>query len=225
MSDTETQPEDTPQSGLLAMVGRVLLDPRGRALVVGIIAMVPLLWAMSAPRVPDNPPPPVLLRVPPFELVDQDGRALGSDDLQDGPWIAAVFFTRCPTVCPQLIEELRTLEIDTRIGAPDARLVCITADPTHDVPEVLRAYRAARGLEGERWALLTGEEERVRATLLEGLKLGLGEDGEAPFGIFHATRLALVDRHLNVRGYYRSDDREEMDQLARDLITLDRLSN
>ena len=225
MSDSGAEPDDTPRSGLPAAVGRALTDPKGRALIVGLIAMVPLLWAMTAPRVPDNPPPPVLLRVPDFELIDQDGRPRGSDQLRSGPWVAAVFFTRCPTVCPRLIEDLRSVEVDTRVGAPDGRFVCFSADPSHDQPEVLRAYQAERGLEGERWVLLTGEEAQVRSTLLEGLKLGLGEDGEAPFGIFHATSLALVDRDLNVRGYYRSDDRAEMDQLAQDLITLDRLSH
>jgi protein SCO1/2 len=186
--------------------------------------MVPIVWAMTAPRVAPNLPPPVLLRVPAFELTNESGRTLRSSELQSGPWVAAVFFTRCPTVCPALMSELRALEIDTRVGAPGGRFVCFSADPVHDDPAVLTAYRRDRGLEGERWVFLTGEEEDIRSTLLEGLKLGLGEDGEAPFGIFHATSLALIDRNMNVRGYYQADDAEALDQLARDLITLDRLS-
>lgn len=226
MTEPEVETERAPRASRSpwGLLSRLLADPRGRVLVVVLLASLPLIWAMTAPRVAPNLPPPVLLSVPPFELVDQTGRALSSEDLRGGPWVAAVFFTRCPTVCPQLIEDLRSIDVDTRVGAPGARFVCFSADAAHDDPAVLAAYAAERGLDPERWTFVTGEEALVRSTVLEGLKLGLGEDGAAPFGVFHATSLVLVDRNLSVRGYYRSDDSEQLDQLARDLITLDRLS-
>lgn len=224
MNDLQEGSEAPERVGLLGRLGQVLADPRGRVAFVGLLAGVPLVWAMFAPRVVENPPPPVILRVPAFELVDQTGRVLRSESLRSGPWIGSVFFTRCPTVCPELIRDLRSLDVDTAVAAPGGRFVCFSADPSHDDPEQLAAYAAKHGLEADRWVLLTGEEERVRSVLLEGLKLGLGEDGEAPFGIFHSTSLVLVDRNLNVRGYYRVDSSEDMDQLARDFITLDRLS-
>ncbi len=226
MTEPEVEQDLAPRAGRSpwGLFGRLLADPRGRVLVVGLLASLPLIWAMTAPRVAPNVPPPVLFGVPAFELVDQTGGALSSEDLRGTPWVGAVFFTRCPSVCPQLIEDLRSIDVDTRGGAPSGRFVCFSADAAHDDPAVLAAYAAQRGLDPKRWTLVTGEESLVRSTVLEGLKLGLGDDGEAPFGVFHATSLVLVDQNLDIRGYYRSDDSEQLDQLARDLITLEQLS-
>lgn len=197
------------------------LARRPWVLVLGVVLLVvlPLLWAASAPRSAGEPPP-VLGRLPDFGLVAEDGSAIEREDLKGRPWVAGVIFTRCPTVCPQLIERLRVVERDTRVTAEPLRFVFFTADPEHDSPEVLAAWARERGVDGPRFRFVTGPNEELRSIVLEGLKLGLGEDGEAPYGIFHATHVVLVDRDSNLRGFYRSDDPEAMDQLVRDAVVL-----
>lgn len=213
---------DTPAPSVASdrgRVGRLLRHPLAWVVAVGLLVLLPLLWATGAARV-DHRPPPILSRLPDFRLVDQDGRQVTAESLRGRPWVAGVLFTRCPTVCPQLLETVRAVERDTRLSAADARFVFFTADPEHDRPEVLAAHAREKGVDSERFLFLTGELEAVRAAVLEGLRLGLGEDGEAPFGIFHATHVVLVDRDLNLRGYHASDDPEAMDSLVRDLVLL-----
>ena len=211
MSDAaESPPENAGWSGRQWLL----------VLVVGLVVTLPLLWAMSAPRRGGGEAPPVLGRMPEFSLVGEDGRPLGREDLKGRPWVASVIFTRCPTVCPQLIERLSGIERDTRVTAPSVRFVSFSADPEYDTPEVLAAWEREKKLNGERFRFVTGPTEEVRAAILEGLKLGLGEDDSAPSGIFHATHVVLVDKDANLRGYYRSDDPDAMDELVDDLVLL-----
>ena len=114
------------------------------------------------------------------------------------------------------------MEKNTRVTASSARFVLFSADPEHDRPEVLDRWSQERGVDGDRWSFVTGPTESVRSAVLDGLKLGLGEDGEAPYGIFHATHGVLLDGEANLRGDYRSDAPEAMDSLVSDLVLLAR---
>src|SRR5262245_50336326 len=61
-------------------------------------------------------------------LVDADGRERSLAELAGQPFIAAVIYTRCPTVCPMLVEGLRRME---RASAPadSLRFVLFSLDP------------------------------------------------------------------------------------------------
>ena len=95
--------------------------------------------------------------VPDFALTDQDGNR---SPLLTGTGVTVVNFiyTRCPMpdVCPRLTANFAYLS--KRL--PQARLLTITLDPTHDTPEVLKAYAAH--LNTRNWRFLTGDESRIR---------------------------------------------------------------
>lgn len=154
-------------------------------------------------------PPPVLRQLPEWRLVDQDGGAFGSSDLAGEVYVASFVFTRCATVCPRLTAELSRLERRYREeGVEGVRLVSFSVDPEYDKPERLRDYAASRGLDLERWRLVTGDEQEVRSVVVSGFALPMGERIDLAGGLVdvaHAARLVLVDRDGGVRGYYGSD--------------------
>ena len=100
------------------------------------------------------------------------------------------------------------------------RLVSITVDPENDTPDVLKKYAARFGASADRWLFLTGEKSAVRALITNGFTL-TAEDGTADTErVIHSTRLALVDKHGFIRGYYDGIGDSGIDNLVRDIERL-----
>jgi protein SCO1/2 len=164
-------------------------------------------------------PIPELLPLGEFELVDQRGRAFGTDQLAGKVWIADFIFTSCPDVCPVLSSQMANLH--RRIDRSDVHFVSITVDPEHDTPERLREYGRRYGA-SERWHFVTGEPETVRRTVIDRFRMAVGdreERGAGGYDILHAMRFVLVDRAGTIRGFYEND-REGLERLERDASRL-----
>jgi protein SCO1/2 len=92
---------------------------------------------------------------------------------------------------------------------PDFHLVSISVDPERDTPERLAAYAARYGANPISWSFLTGPEQAIQATVVDGFKVGAGKErgagvdgGPGFWEIFHGEKLVLVDRQLRIRGYF-----------------------
>ena len=157
-------------------------------------------------HVPD--PPPVLGSAPAFHMVDQAGRPFGSDELKGQVYVASFFFTRCTSICPKLMYQVRTLQDRLKNEHQDGiHLVSISVDPENDTAENLASYAENVGVDPARWTLLSGEKERLFDILEKGFKVPLGEPMTTPtaIDIAHTGKLVLVDRQGRIRGYYESD--------------------
>jgi len=76
----------------------------------------------------------------PFELVDQDGRAVSDRDFKGRPFLVFFGFTHCPDVCPTTLFEIS--EVLRALG-PDADKVnalFVTVDPERDGPAQIKDY-------------------------------------------------------------------------------------
>lgn len=166
------------------------------------------------------PLPEPLGDVTPFTLTEASGRAFGTADLAGRPYVVSFFFTSCTTVCPKLMDAAATLLPRFRAAGVDAPLVSVSVDPETDTPERLRAYGDRRGIDGERWRLLTGTRADVRRLIEQGFTTHVGEkspDGRGGFDIGHGTRLLLIDGRGRIRGHFETTP-EGLDALV-DLAT------
>ena len=180
----------------------------------------PYLWAffigivtltLMRPFLRHEPtPPPVLGQLPDFALTDTGGRPFGTADLAGRVYVANFIFTRCTSICPRLTAAMALLQ--KRYDNEDIagiRLVSITVDPEYDTPEVLRAYGEARGVDPERWILLSGSRESITDLVVGGFKTGLGELEEGDGGLIeiaHSGKFVLVDGLGRIRGYFDTDE-------------------
>jgi len=138
--------------------------------------------------------------VPPFQLTNQDGRSFGSADLANRIWIADFIFTSCPGPCPMISS--RMSELQKPLENTDVHLVSFTVDPDKDTPQVLRNYGERLHAQAGRWDFLTGKRSAIYELSQKGFKLGVA-DGSDEMGMpVHSTRMVLVDRHGQIRGYY-----------------------
>lgn len=98
----------------------------------------------------------------PFQLVDQEGRAVDESLLQ-GKWSLVFFgFTYCPDYCPTTLAALDATQARLGDRAKDLQIVFISVDPERDTPKALKDYLASDGFP-EGVIGLTGTPEQVKA--------------------------------------------------------------
>jgi len=152
--------------------------------------------------------------VPNFELVNQEGQPFGSARLAGKIWIADFIYTSCPGPCPMI--STRMSELQKPLEKTDVHLVSFSVDPTRDTPEVLRSYAEKLHTEPKRWDFLTGPKSVIYDLSHNGFKLAVS-DGSNEAGIpVHSTRMVLVDRHGEIRGYYEATEADAVTKLLAD---------
>ena len=96
------------------------------------------------------------------EWKNQDNITMRMADLQGKPQVLAMAYTSCPHVCPLIINDMQ--QIDQELSSetsPNVGLVIVSIDPARDTPEQLKSYAKKRGLDPNRWTLLTGDEDSI----------------------------------------------------------------
>jgi protein SCO1/2 len=151
--------------------------------------------------------------VPAFQLVNQEGQPFGSAQLAGKVWIADFIFTTCPGPCPMI--STRMSELQKPLENTDVQLVSFTVDPEKDTPEVLRGYADKLHAQPKRWDFLTGPKAAIYDLSRNGFKLA-ASDSEADGIPVHSTRMILVDRHGEIRGYYEATAADAVTKLLAD---------
>lgn len=178
-----------------------------------IVAGLAVLLAAAArflarPSVQD----PTLYDVPSFALTDQNGQTVTDASLRGNVWVAMVFFTQCPGICPAMMAQMR--KIQQAVPHADVKIVSFSLDPEHDTPETLKAYADRLQADQSRWHLLTGPKQTM-FEVARGLKLAAAPaHGDQP--ITHTQKVLLIGRDNRVRGIYDSGNQASMDKLAHD---------
>src|SRR5262252_1759027 len=153
--------------------------------------------------------------VPEFTLINQDGKNFGSADLRGRIWIADFVYSTCPGPCPMISS--RMSELQKPLERTDVHLVSFSVDPAKDTPQVLRGYAERLQAEPGRWDFLTGPRSTIYNLSRNGFKLAVGEEKGIPI---HSTRMILVDRRGEIRGYYDAVEPDAVTKLVADTTHL-----
>ena len=154
-----------------------------------------------------------ILAVPDATVRDTDGRARSLRELSRGRLtLLGLVYTRCedPEGCP--LATWAFSAVRGRLRAEPAlearvRMVSLSFDPAHDLPQVMARYarRAGARQPGAEWIFLTADSRRALEPILEGL----GQDLRVPTGarrgttaFSHTLKVFLVDDAGDVREIY-----------------------
>ncbi len=152
--------------------------------------------------------------VPPFQLTNQDREPFGSANLAGKIWIADFIYTTCPGPCPMISS--RMSEMQKPLEKTDVHFVSFTVDPDKDTPEKLRQYANRLHVQPGRWDFLTGPKSTIYELSTQGFKLAASENGGEQGQPVHSTRMILVDRHGQIRGYYDATEADAVTVLVAD---------
>jgi protein SCO1 len=151
---------------------------------------------------------------PSFQLTNQNGQPFGSAQLFGKIWIADFVYTTCPGPCPMISG--RMSELQKPLEKTDVRLISFSVDPEKDTPEVLRRYADKFQAEPGRWDFLTGPKSAIYKISHDGFKLAVSDGSDAQGIPVHSTRMVLVDRHGQIRGYYDATEPDAVTKLLAD---------
>lgn len=172
---------------------------RAAWIVVGLAGVCLVLLAIWRLGGAVTPPGSTVKIGGPFQLVDQNGRAVDQNILK-GKWSAVFFgYTYCPDVCPTTLQTLATAQQGLGAQAAKFQVIFVTVDPARDTPSQLKAYLSSdsfpKGAIG-----LTGTSDQIAAiTRAYGVyfqKQGTGAD----YSVNHSSAIYL----MNPKGAYDS---------------------
>ena len=95
-----------------------------------------------------------------FSLFNQSGKKITLDNYNDKIFVADFFFTKCPSICPIMTDNM--LELQKKIIADDSvMIISFSVDPKNDTVEQLNNYAKEKGIDQKKWNLLTGDKNKI----------------------------------------------------------------
>ncbi len=180
-----------------------------------ILGISNLAERLEAPKVYVQREAPDFGPAPEFDLIDQRGAKLSSEDLENKVYVAAFFFSSCRGPCPVINANMARLHKQFS-KYPRVRFLSISVDPQTDTPEVLADYaRKFVDPNDSSWSFLTGQKDKIYTLVTEGFKVGLS--GNPPI---HTTRAVLVDQSAKIVGFYDATDSAKVKELGKDISAL-----
>ena len=168
-------------------------------------------WVINKANESDSIPPPVIRKIPDFNLTNYDGKSFGRDSLVNKISVIDFIFTSCPGPCPIMSKNMKELYKQYELHS-DLQFISISVDPDYDNLEVLNAYAHANGVIDKRWKFLRGEMEDIKNISTNGF-LFMSEN--LPAG--HSVKFVLVDNNANIRQYYDGTDKASISILRKHL--------
>jgi protein SCO1/2 len=110
----------------------------------------------------------------------------------------------------------RMSELQKPLEKSDVHLISFSVDPEKDTPAVLRGYADKLQAEPGRWDFLTGPKSAIYKLSHDGFKLGVSDGNDVQGLPVHSTRMVLVDRHGQIRGYYDATEPDAITKLVAD---------
>lgn len=157
-------------------------------ILIGAAVAAGLAWRAGVFR----PAPPPSAIGGPFQLVDQNGKAVDQNVLK-GKWNAVFFgFTYCPDLCPTTLHALDAADGLLGDKAKDLRVVFISVDPERDSVKQMHDYLAAQGFKVETLGL-TGTPAQV-AQAAKAYRVFYQKEGTGPdYEMQHTGIVYLMD--------------------------------
>ena len=158
-------------------------------------------------------------KIAPFSFENQNGKTITQDDYEGKIYIADFFFTTCPTICPKMTANMGSIQEEI-LNDSTVMLLSFSVTPKIDSVPQLKKYATEKGVNDEKWNLLTGNKKEIY-TMARKSYLVVKEDGDGgPYDMIHTENFILVDPKKRIRGFYDGTDTLAMRELLIDLEIL-----
>jgi protein SCO1/2 len=197
---------------------------RGRRLLLALLGVLAVAVGSIAiptlacrPADPDLGPP--LGTVPAFTLTDERGQTVTEANLRGHISFVNFIFTRCDAICPTQTMLMEKIQEKTFDVGDKLQIVSFSVDPEYDTPPRLAAYAKLYRADPARWQFLTGPLATIQSLVETTFMINMQHDGTTKSGapsIAHQGFFLLLDGKLQIRGAYRTDDTQRLDEMIRD---------
>ncbi|QIG88501.1 SCO family protein [Chryseobacterium sp. POL2] len=137
-----------------------------------------------------------VMKVPDFELTDQNSKAISNKDMLGKVYLVEFFFSKCPTICPIMNQNMKYIQ--NEINSPDFGIISISIDPENDTSEVLKNHAKMVGATSPNWHFLTGDRNYI-GNIADKFNIYVGDKEDEAESLNHSGMIALVDKEGNLR--------------------------
>lgn len=154
-----------------------------------------------------------------FSLINQNGKTITQKDFDDKIYVADFFFTRCPSICPIMTNNMLDIQ-NTFINDDDVMLLSLSVTPDIDSVSVLKKYASDKGVIDKKWHVTTGDKKHIYQ-LARKSYFAVTEQGDGGIQDFiHTPHFILIDKKKRIRGIYDGTNTEEIQRIIEDIKIL-----
>jgi len=154
-----------------------------------------------------------------FSLINQNGINITNKDYENKIYVVDFFFTRCPTICPIMTNNMVKIQ-DEFINNDDIMLLSMSVTPEVDNVDVLKQYAIDKGVNDSKWNITTGSKKHIYE-LARKSYFAVVEQGDGGLQDFiHTPNFILIDTKKQIRGIYDGTDENEILRLVKDIKIL-----
>ena len=154
-----------------------------------------------------------------FELINQNGKIITQKDYHNKIYIVDFFFTRCPSICPIMTNNMGKLQ-EKYLENDHIMFLSLSVTPDIDSIPVLRKYATDKGVIDSKWNITTGNKKHIYE-LARKSYFAVIEKGDGGLQDFiHTPNFILVDKKRQIRGIYDGTKNKEIERLVNDLKIL-----
>jgi protein SCO1/2 len=157
--------------------------------------------------------------IPNFSFINQDSVIINQDSLNNSIYVADFFFTSCPSICPIMSKNMLGI-YEKYKGNKEVRFLSHSIDPKHDTVPKLKQYATKLGVMGTQWSFLYGDRDSIYNMAKDGYMSYAKENANIPGGYEHSGYFILVDKEKRIRGAYDGTDKNQLEQLSKDMDIL-----
>ncbi len=159
-------------------------------------------------------------RVGNFSFINQNGKAVSTNNLKGKIHVANFFFSSCGSICPKMTENFRRLQ-QRFIDNDDVLLLSFSVTPWIDSVPRLQLFAKKNNVNSKKWHLLTGSKADIyriaRQSYFAEEETGITKDSTE---FLHTEHFILVDQTGKLRGIYNGTLALETERLMDDIDLL-----
>jgi|TARA_B100000959_G_scaffold86463_1_gene91833 protein SCO1/2 len=150
--------------------------------------------------------------VPEFEFTDQLGQPFSKDDLSNKVWVGSFISADCTEnqSCQNILKMTASIYQQVK-NEQGIQMVSISVDPINTQSKLFQIIENQSNTHPDGWKFLSGDDDIIRSFAYICLR-----DNLTKFD----TRFFLVDQNGTIRGYYQSDNLNEVKRLVKDIQKL-----
>lgn len=154
-----------------------------------------------------------------FELRNQNGKTITQQDYQNKIYVTDFFFTRCPSICPIMSNNMEKLQ-NTFVDNSDVMFLSLSVTPELDSIPILKEYAKKHGAIDGKWNITTGDKKHIYNLARKSYFAVVNEGDGGLQDFIHTPNFILVDKQKQIRGVYDGTKNEEIERLKTDIKVL-----
>jgi len=154
-----------------------------------------------------------------FELVNHNGKTITEKDYENKIYVTDFFFTRCPSICPVMSNNMEKLQ-STFLEDKEVMFLSMSVTPIMDSIPILKKYAEKHGVIDSKWNIATGDKKHIY-NLARKSYFAVVDQGDGGLQDFiHTPNFILVDKEKRIRGVYDGTKDDEIERIIQDIALL-----